>query len=108
MFTKTNGLLCGIFHQIIHLEGSVQTKGYMSYNNSSLLTADPAAIIEKLLRHHNINSYGAVCSLSAVDIKGKESRMDTDVMLIEMTSLFQTRGARIREFLQKNGLLPGV
>lgn len=36
--------------------------------------------------------------------------MDTDVMLIEMTSLFQKRGAtiRIREFLRKNGLLPGV
>jgi len=92
------------------LKGVCKLREYLSYKNSSLLKADPAAIIEKLLRHHDINSHGAVCRLSAIDIKGKESRMDTDVMLIEMTSLFQKRGAtiRIREFLRKNGLLPGV
>jgi len=92
------------------LKGIHKLREFIANGNSLLLKADPAAIVEKLLQHQSINYFGAVCRVSAVDIKNKESRMDSDIMIIEMSSLFQKRGAtiRIREYLRRNGLLPGV
>ena len=92
------------------LKGVLKLREHISFNNPALLRADPAVIVEKLLRHHDINSHGALCRLSVLDIKGKGSRLEANIMLVEMTSLLQKRGAtiRIREFLRKSGLLPGV